>query len=187
MKPQGQPSRRSPNRLALASRKLRLVPGGLNSSLLAARPSFQIERFCEIARELPSLFARHYDELAENKQAYPLEPDWERYFGLDLSGILRIMTARMDGILVGYIFNLVGPHLHSKSTIYADIDLFWLDPLYRGFWAVGWFRQNDAYLKEQGVRLVTATIKNGYKKGRVGLIFKRLGYRPFETNFCKVL
>lgn len=138
--------------------------------------------------ELPLLFTRHYDELAENKQVYPLDPDWERYMALDIAGILKITTARHGPVLAGYIFNLVGPHLHSKSTRFAEIEMFWLDPLYRGgLFALRWFRANDAMLREDGVRLVHVTEKLRFRGGRAGLIFERLGYRAAETAWVKVL
>jgi hypothetical protein len=149
---------------------------------------FAVEPFTRIAPELPSLFARHYDELAENKEVYPLDPDWDRYFAMDIAGILKVLTVRVDDILVGYIFNLVGPHLHSKSTRYADIEMFWFDPLYRDVWmAVKAFRENENFLKSLGVVFIHVSDKIRFKKGKVDLIFKRLGYRPIETNWSKVL
>jgi|HubBroStandDraft_3_1064219.scaffolds.fasta_scaffold00993_6 hypothetical protein len=150
--------------------------------------SCQVESFRAIAYELPPLFERHYAELAENKDVYPLDPDWERYFMLEATGTLRMMTARCEGVLAGYISNLVGPHLHSRQTIFAEIEMFWLDPVYRGGWfAMKWFRENDAYLKSLGVKLVHVSEKLRFKDGRAGLIFKRLGYRPIEMNFVKAL
>lgn len=148
----------------------------------------QVEKFHEIARELPPLFERHYREIALDRDSIPLDPDWDRYFMLALNGLLVVRTARFDKALVGYIFNLVGPHLHYCSTPHAEIEMFWLDPAYRGSsFAIRWFRDNEATLKELSVKRVGVAVKNGYKDGRVGLIFKRLGYRPIETVWAKVI
>lgn len=156
----------------------------------AVRPDLtsQVEKFHEIARELPPLFEQHYREIAVDQDTIPLDPDWDRYFHLALSGMLIVRTARCDKTLVGYIFNLVGPHLHYRSTPHAEIEMFWLDPAYRGSaFALRWFRENEAMLRELGIRKVGVATKNGYKGGRVGLIFKRLGYKPVETVWSKVL
>jgi GNAT superfamily N-acetyltransferase len=137
---------------------------------------------------LPPLFERHYREIALNQKTIPLDPNWDQYFVLALNGALVVTTARADKTLVGYIFNLVGPHLHYRSTPHAEIEMFWLDPAYRGgAFALRWFRDNEATLKGLGVKRVGVATKNGFKSGRVGLIFKRLGYRPIETTWAKVL
>lgn len=162
-------------------------PGSTHAN---ARPDLtsQIEKFHEIARELPPLFEQHYREIALDQDTIPLDPDWDRYFWLALSGMLHVCTARCDKVLVGYIFNLAGPHLHYRSTPHAEIEMFWLDPAYRGSaFALRWFRENEAHLHGLGIKKVGVAVKNGYMSGRVGLIFKRLGYKPVETVWSKVL
>ena len=145
---------------------------------------FQQELFAQIAHELPPLFARHYDEISA--QDFPLEPDWDRYYRLEIEGALKILTARAGGILVGYIFNIIGPHLHYRSALYADLEMWWLDPGYRGgYWPVKWFKANDAMLKSFGVKKVMAATKNHFMEGRVGSIFRRLGYKPVETVWTR--
>jgi hypothetical protein len=190
-----QPEKRPrPHQRHLARAKLELVRpdptptshpahAGIRSDLTS-----QVEKFHEIARELPPLFERHYREIALDQKTIPLDPDWDRYFVLALSGNLVVTTARVDKTLVGYIFNLVGPHLHYRTTPHAEIEMFWLDPAYRGgAFALRWFRENEATLKKLGIKKVGVATKSGYKGGRVGLIFKRLGYRPIETTWSKLL
>lgn len=157
--------------------------------------SQQVEPFTAIARDLPPLFERHWQELGTHKDEIPLDPDWDRYFALAQVGTLRVRTARVDGVLAGYIFNMVGPHLHYRSTLHAEIEMFWLDTAYRGvgvvgmshWWVMDWFSDNDADLKALGVKRVSVAVKNGYRDGRVGVIFKRLGYLPHETTWSKAL
>jgi GNAT superfamily N-acetyltransferase len=148
----------------------------------------QVEKFVDIVRELPPLFEQHYHEIARDQDKIPLDPDWDRYFQLELTGWLVVTTARAGKDLVGYIFNLAGGHLHYRSTPHAEIEMFWLDPAYRGSsFALRWFRENEAALKKLGAKKIAVATKNGYKGGRVGLIFKRLGYLPIETTWAKVL
>lgn len=161
---------------------------GADRSDVRPNLSFQIEPFVKVAQELPPLFIRHYEELAENKDVYPLDPDWDKYFALDISGILRFVTVRSGNLLVGYISNLVSSHLHSKSTLVCEIEMFWLEPVYRYGWnGIRMFRYNDDYLKSLGVKLVHVSEKLRFRGGKVGLVFKRLGYRIVETNWGRVL
>lgn len=146
--------------------------------------SCQVESFAEIAHELPPLFMRHWQELGD--PSVPLDPDWDRYLSLEVTGSLCFMTVRHGDVLVGYISTVVGPHLHYRSTLFAEIEMFWLDPVYRGSWFVfGWFRENDAMLQKLGVKRVSVAVKAGYKDGRVGSVFKRLGYRLHENVFLR--
>jgi hypothetical protein len=188
-------------------------PGSPDTSNANARPdlTFQVEKFHEIARELPPLFERHYREIALDQDSIPLDPDWDRYLQMSLAGMLHVMTVRGKGVikdisgqqtrpnnekppsyeagaLCGYIFKLVGPHLHYRSTLFANLEMFWLDPAYRGgSFALRWFKANAGMLRDLGVKKVTVETKNGYMDGRVGLIFKRLGYKPIETVWARTL
>lgn len=172
--------RRHLKRSAQEKPKLALVP--------PPQLTAQEESFYAIARELPPMFERHYQELALDKDQFPLDPDWDSYFAMAAIWKLRITTARFGDILAGYIFNLVGPHLHYKSRIHGHIEMFWLDPAYRGgAFALKWFRQNEDMLRKAGVKRVTVDEKHHFKDGRVGLIFRRLGYSAVETVWQKVL
>lgn len=169
-----------------AARRKRPAPSA-PAKLELVRPTLtaQEELFPQIARELPPLFLRHYEELSD--KAFPLAPDWDRYYALGLTGNLKITTARFGNVLAGYIFNIICRHLHYAEP-HADMEMFWLDPVYRGgLFALRWFRFNDDMLREAGVRKVSAAIKTGYRDGRVELIFQRLKYRNVEKIYSKVL
>jgi hypothetical protein len=145
---------------------------------------FQVESFAAIADELPPLFARHWDELGEKE--VELDPDWNRMFVSEAQGQLRIITARYGEVLVGYIFNIIGRHPHSQSTFYSNIDNFWLDPNYRGGWAVmRWLKLNEAMLDELGVKKRYIGVRNDFMSGRVGNLFRRLGYKPVESTWSR--
>jgi GNAT superfamily N-acetyltransferase len=143
-----------------------------------AAPSFQVEHFYGIARELPPLFEQHGLEHGEKP-----DPDWDAFFDLGLQGVLRILTVRDGGLLVGYIFNLVRGHLHAKRTLHCFIDGFYLSPAYRGgMLAMKMFRRNDELCKEWGVQRAYVGADMG---SRQEVIFKRLGYKPFEMFYRK--
>ena len=166
-------SRRHPRRLVRATPRL----------------TAQVESFYAIRHELPPLFEQHWRELALDHDAIPLAPDWDRYLGMTATGNLHITTARFGDKLVGYIFNFVGPHMHYATTLHAEMEMFWLDPAYRGGWfAIRLFRTNERHLRKLGVKKIMAATKTHYLAGRVGsILLKRLGFKPFETNWSKVI
>ena len=143
-----------------------------------AAPSFQVELFYNIARELPPLFEQHGREHNEIP-----DPDWEAFFDLGLRGVLRVLTVRDNELLAGYIFNLVRGHLHAKRILHCFIDGFYLQPAYRGgMLAMRMFRRNDELMNEWGVRRAYVGADVG---SRHELFFKRLGYKAVETFYRK--
>lgn len=148
-----------------------------------AAPEFGWERFHAIAHELPPLFAEHWRELALNRDTIPLDPDFDKYYRLDIEGTLQVLTARVaGGQLVGYVFLLVGPHLHYKSTLWGHADMYWLDPMYRQGWAgVRLFKALIAGARALGVVNLTLATKMHFMDNRVTKLLQRLGFKPIET------
>lgn len=165
------------------------------SAPVAPEIVFAWERFGLIAREFPNLFQKHWREIALNQDKIPLDPDWNRYFDYDLLGILQVLTARANGVIVGYIFVFVHPHLHYASTIWAQTDIFWLDPAYRfsgqGLMPTGYklFRLMEQRLREMGVRVAYVNMKLHFEaaRGTLRKMLLRLGYNPTEEIFSKFL
>lgn len=156
---------------------------------------FQWERFGLIAREFPSLWKKHWQEIALNQEQIPLDPDWNRYFDYDLLNILQVLTARRHGIIVGYIFVFVHPHLHYASTLWAQTDIFWLDPVYRftgrGLMPTGYklFVLMKQRLSEMGVRVCYVNMKLHFEanRGTLRKMLLRLGFKPTEEVFSLFL
>jgi hypothetical protein len=149
---------------------------------------FAWEKVSALAREIKPLFRQHWWEIALNKDEVPLDPDWERYLTFEMAGILHVLTVRSEGALIGYVFVCVGPHLHYASTTWAVVDMFWLNPVHRFGWTgVTMFRRLEEKMRELNVRVLHVSEKLHFKGGRVGVIFKRLGYRPIEQIWAKVL
>jgi GNAT superfamily N-acetyltransferase len=146
--------------------------------------TLQVEHFHTIASEMPRLFEAHGRERDEI-----VDPDWQAFFSLALDGTLRILTARDNGVLIGYVFNLVRTHLHIKSKLHCFVDGFYIDPAYRGgALFLRMMRRNDDLLKEWGVKRCYI----GVDVGRVGRpstkgirVFERLGYKAVETFMRK--
>lgn len=137
------------------------------------------------------LFKRHWLEIGVNRDQVPLDPDWARYFDYDLLGLLRTLTVRSNGALVGYVVILVGPHMHYASTLWAQYDLYWLDPAYRQGWSgVKMFTEAERALREWGVKVVNINMKIHFdlsNDGRMRKLLARLGYKPRDVVYAKVL
>lgn len=152
------------------------------SAPAAPKSEFAWERFHVIAHELPVLFTEHWKELALNKDAVPLDPDWDRFYALDVQGILRVLTVRLDGVLTGYLFLMAGPHLHYKSSLWGHVDMYWLDPVARTGWrGVKLFKTLIRDAKLMGVVNLTLSTKHHFMDNRVTKLLQRLGFVPIET------
>ena len=104
--------------------------------------------------------------------------------------MLRCLTVRDGPALVGYVFVLVFPHLHYASTLWAQTDIFWLDPAYRqGLAGYRMLRIMEKSLKEAGVKAVAVNVKLHFEasRGTIGKLFERLGYKPIETIYSKYI
>ena len=147
-----------------------------------AAPEFAWERFSQIAHELPPLFLQHWRELALNQDAVPLDPDWDKFYALDVQGVLRVLTVRLDKVLIGYAFLLVGPHLHYRSTVWGHVDMYWMDPVARSGWSgVKLFKTLSRDARAMGAVNLTLTTKHHFMDNRVTKLLQRLGFTPIET------
>jgi len=128
------------------------------------------------------LFHEHWKELALNQDTIKLDPNWDKFYALDVQGILRILTVRVEGRLVGYVFLLFGPHLHYASTPWSHSDMFWLDPLYRQGWTgVKLFKALIRGATEMGAKNLTVPVKLHFMNARVIKLLERLGFKQIEV------
>jgi hypothetical protein len=164
------------------------LPKALDLAPKAEGDTLQWERLAHISRELLPLFRRHWKEIALNQSKVELDPDWNRYFELELTGHLHILTARYSGLLQGYVFNLIGPHLHYVSTRWCQTDMFWMDPRSRrGWFPMQMLIENMRGLKEREVCVHNIGIKCHFQSDRMHKLMTRLGYKPCDIIYQKVL
>ena len=149
--------------------------------------TYEHESYATIAEEIRPLLRRHWEAIANDKEAVPLDVDEEKYRALDSAGLLVIITARVDGKLVGYIAAILSPHLHYRSTLFATFDVFWMEPEFRsGLNGVGLFTRMLLQLKAAGVVKVVGQSKVG--SGRdVSAIYRALGFEQAEILYTRTL
>lgn len=147
--------------------------------------TFAQEEWPDLKPVIMPLWERHWQEIAGDKDVIPLDPDWDGYDRLHQHGALKIMAAREDGELVGYVFAIVTPHLHYRTTLCSNYDLFWLAPEHRKGWA-GYrlLKEAEKMLKACGVVKAFGQTKVWHD---VTPIYKRMGWKPVETVFAKLL
>lgn len=146
--------------------------------------SAQVETTDAIPEMWP-LLQRHWDEIALDKDDVPLDPDWDLYRTLESMGQLLIVTLRAQGVMVGYAVMFIRTEAHYRSTLCGRMDVFWIDPAYRGrMGGVRLFRAVEKELARRGVRRVFMGSKLHKDSSR---LFVALGYRPIEMWFSKII
>lgn len=146
---------------------------------------YRVERWKNLRAEMLPLLVRHWREVALNHADVPLDIDEARYAELDEAGALHIVTARRNGLLIGYHVAIVSGHLHYKSTLHGITDVYWVAPECRhGVTAMRLFQAVERELKAAGVRKLFTATKLHMDQGP---LFERLGYRPVERLYAKLI
>ena len=134
--------------------------------------------------ELKDVIPLHYDELCVTKD-FPLMPDYEAYGRLYMAGLLRCITARNEGGLIGYAIFIVQPHLHYKSCKTAFEDIYFLKKEHRlGRTGIRLFQFAEEALRVDGVNRIIMHTKIHLDNSR---LFEYLGYKHTDKLYTKIL
>lgn len=134
--------------------------------------------------ELKLLLPEHYEELCVTKD-FPLLPDYEAYGRLVVADMLRCITCRSDGKLIGYAIFIVQPHLHYRSCKTAFEDLYFVKKEFRqGRIGIRLFQYAEDVLKKAGVHRIIMHTKVHLDNSR---LFEYLGYKHTDKLFTKIL
>lgn len=146
---------------------------------------FAQERWSAVAYDIRPLLLKNWQETALDHAQILLDPDYELYAKADCEKRLSIVTARMDGVLVGYFINFVVAHPHYKSTLFGMMDVYFLEQQYRNA-ATGLrlFLETEKALRSLGVKEVIA---NSKLKKDTSMLFERLGWRKTAVTWTKLL
>jgi GNAT superfamily N-acetyltransferase len=147
---------------------------------------YREESFEEVLMDFMRLLPEHMAEMNYfQKNGAKFDPDYGAYIRGQGRGNFMLITAKDQGVLVGYIVFVVQTHIRFKSTLYATEDLYYVVPEYRrqGI-AKRLFEVAEAKLKEYNVDFIFATTKTYLD--RSGLL-EQAGYEQFEKKFAKKL
>ncbi len=152
------------------------------------RVTFHVERLTDVMPEWKLCLDAQWRENGKFHDAIPLDPDFAQYLALDSMGALSMIVARdQDGGFVGYLLAIVNSHLHHKSTRFAHVDIFWMDPRFRrGINGFRLFSEFEAEMRRLGVRQVVghSAIGSGPDSSA---IYLAMGYQHVEAIFMKAV
>lgn len=146
--------------------------------------AIQRETWWDCIRDIEPLLADHWREVALYQDQVPLEPDYSRYVAAENQGRLVMVTARKDGVLVGYSVFILHHHIHYKNCLVASNDVVYLRPDCRGFVGARLLLQSENILREAGVDRVTWHVK---PKHDWSSVLERMGYDHEEIIMGKLL
>jgi hypothetical protein len=165
--------------------------------LLAPPLTFQVEKLSAVREEVRPLLLEHWEEIALNKDAVRLNPDWDGYQKLEDGGFLHVTTARFCGQIVGYASYIVSVNLHYRTMLVADGDIFYLAKAQRkGAAGIRLLRAAEAHLIALAVGhggdvdcvyIINKEKEHFRKEGRaiVGPVLNHLGYKLIEHYYAK--
>jgi len=134
--------------------------------------------------EFEKLFPLHYEELCVTKE-FPLEPDLDAYRALANAKMLRCITCRADGELIGYIVFTISRHMHYRTCITAFEDLYFVRKDYRkGRVGIKLFQYAEKVLRQFGINRIVMHTKVHLDNSR---LFEYLGYKWTDKVFTKIL
>lgn len=147
--------------------------------------TYQEEKLKGILEELKPMLVLHWEELANNKDKRPLDPDYLMYEALNDLEVIRIFTVRSEEKLIGYSFWIIAKHLHYKTWQYALSDIYWLHPDHRKTGvSFDFFSKTEDWLKSLGVNSINIQDKLNHSHAK---FFDKLGYAPIEQNYEKII
>lgn len=121
---------------------------------------FDEEKLSDIRDEIYPLLEKHWLEIGLYNDRVILDPDWDRYDTAESAGMLKTITARDKGKLIGYYIAIVAPALHYQGSLYAVNDVVYLDGDYRNS-KVGFkmFQYAEEVFKRMGCHVMTVHMK----------------------------
>lgn len=147
--------------------------------------TYQQEILASCQEDAKELLQQHWEEIALNQSVIKLNPDWEAYYALEDSGLLKVFTARLDGKLVGYFVVICRNHLHYKDHLFAFNDVLYLHKDHRkGLAGAKLMKFAEKCLKEDGVSVLVVNTK---RHKPFDILLTWLGYRHIENVYSKLL
>jgi len=138
------------------------------------------EPFASAYKEALPLMEAHLRE-SDTSENHPLKLNINLLTELERQGMFRVMTARVNGKLVGYITWTITPDAESEGILIADQGAWYCDPEQ----ALG-RKLLDRSLKElkaAGIHSVHLHHPPSGRGQKLGSLFKRIGAKPNQTRY----
>jgi hypothetical protein len=144
--------------------------------------TFQLETVSEFYNDSKPLLDDYWIEVDERRDITNINLDIQTYLHLEENGLLRIVTAREYGDLIGFVVYTVVP-CHQTSQTKAITEITYIIPSYRGTNLVDDLLNNAERLLTE-VDVLFMTIKTEFPHDTLAA---RNNYIPVETVFMKEL
>lgn len=152
-------------------------------SIRAFKMDVKEENTYDVLLDAWQLARDHYYEVEEKSDTIPFNLDLGMMEKMLDAGILFIVTARVEGELIGYFANLVSPDVYTGKVVSKELGIY-LKPEYRGSTAFPRMLQKA----EQGaVDRGAYSQMLAFKKGHDFGLAQRLGYEETETIYHKIM
>jgi GNAT superfamily N-acetyltransferase len=143
-------------------------------------------------REAWPLIRPHWNEVGTHRDVLRLDPDHERYRRLAAAGMLHILTARLDGEVVGYVFLIIGPHARDKGATVAKDDVYYVRPDCRRLrLGVAFIEEILSYVGDKAhVVMLTEKLRRrarGAARPLESGYLARFGFTPVELMWSKII
>ena len=143
-----------------------------------------VEPLVKSKPEICKFVQAHYDEVNVFKDR-PLDINWDQYLKIDAAGNYRLVVARIDGELVGWIGFFVYDHLRHIGYKMAKEDWYYVVPKFRKQ-GIGraLFQHAETVLQKANVHRVLLSCKVNHDHSE---LIQSLKYTHHEKNFTKLL
>lgn len=144
------------------------------------------EDFWSTYPEVKALSIYHWLEVTSD-QTIVLDLNDKLFEEIYNQGGMRLVAARAEGNLVGYILLILTRPLHYKKTLVAQEDAHYVTPGHRSFSTFrAMVKKAEEVASECGAVMIRFHTKSRGDLTRQKL-FERLGYRSEEVIMCKKL
>ena len=149
--------------------------------------AFSVEAIAPIWDEFEALAYLHWQDAQQHRgNTEPFILSRLRYESANQNGFLRVLTARQDGRLVGYLVLYVTASMHSQVPMAVE-DTFFLHPLHRGGrTALRFLEFMEAQCRAWGVQRLLCSCEASNDTGIVRLL-QHLDFRPSIMQYEKDL
>lgn len=144
--------------------------------------TFQLESVEKWAAECEPLVYAHWQELGLDLDL-EIAPDYSKMKALEDFGCFKVITARDDGKLVGYLLAVFSVHLHYRSSPPMFIvDAYYIAPAYRDGTGARLIRFAETAARRLGAikMYLSCKVHRDHTK-----LFEALGYKLSDYAFIK--
>lgn len=153
-----------------------------------AEYSFTVENFLRARREAEPLFKEQYALMDCDRDTVALDPNYDELEEAARIGRTLFIACRIGDELVGYYLAVIQNHLLSRNSLTSFQLGFYLRPQHRsGGRAMRMLKLAEAWMRVRGVKRMYSGANIEYQDGRVGHLLERMGYKPIEVSYSKIL